>query len=272
MCNKVLFPTSLLTDLSSIHHFTRRGKAFFRVIGDGVLQVIKAEYEIHGSFYELSIGLDSMYSPLQAQWLTSSGCIPIYNVSNLIGKNSAFSSYQANNSFYIFNIASMEEQAQLLWEKGIPWLDGILTQQQLADAMCQIESGVHSIRWNDTRKIEPFLACKDYAHAEYVIFRILHQHQSTTGGGWMELPWTEETRAAFQKKFAIEENDPIFRCFRPWSEEEYTLFRTQYAREKNRDSHFLQLHDWIRDRDEAAIKDYLQGNYEANCILTKFIK
>lgn len=272
MGKEISYPTSLLTDLSSEYHFTRRGKAFFRVVGDGVLQTIKAGYEIHGSFYELSIGLDSMYSPLKADWLTSFGCIPAYNISNLIGKDSAKSVYLTSDRVLMSNLISIEEQVQLLWDKGIPWLDGILTQRKLADAMCQLESDVSKIYWNDSRKLGAFLACKDYGHAEYAIFRILHQHQSATGGGWVEPPWTEEIRRAFCQKFSVEEDDPIFRCFRPWTEEEYTLFRNKYARERNRDDYFLMLHDWIQNKDEAAIDRYLQKNYETNCVLTRFIK
>ena len=69
------------------HGFFQRGDAFFRVVGDGVLQLLKFEHERCFSHFSLCIGLYSMYSELEQRWFTSTGCIPQYSVMNFVGKS-----------------------------------------------------------------------------------------------------------------------------------------------------------------------------------------
>lgn len=51
--------------------FQRQGKTFFRLIGDGVLQIIKCKYQRKLGGDSISIGLCSMYSYLQPQCFTA---------------------------------------------------------------------------------------------------------------------------------------------------------------------------------------------------------
>lgn len=69
--------------------FFRRGNAYFRIMGDGVLQLLKFEHERCFSHLSLCVGLYSMYSELEQRLFTSSGCIPQYSVMNFVGKSSA---------------------------------------------------------------------------------------------------------------------------------------------------------------------------------------
>ena len=266
----------MLRDSLVPHHFTQRGSAFFRCIGDGVLQIVKFKYEPHGSFYELALGLHSMYSPLDAQWLTSRGCVPIYNISNLVGEQSAFRTkyvvQMALEKFQIPKVATYivppEEQSAILMEYGIPWLDRIKTQRQLAASMCQIEKKVRAVSWNDVRKIEPFLACGEYAYADYVIFRNLHLRKVSECGECITQPWAKDVYIQFEETDSVGRN-PFFDV-PTWTQEEYTTFQETYA--KRQDLFLLRLHAWIQCNDTTSIYNYLRQNYEANKALTAFIK
>ena len=59
--------------------------AFFRVHGDGVLQVIRKNSEKGRRFVD--VGLFSMYGKILPQWLTCAGCIPRYEVLYLSGRS-----------------------------------------------------------------------------------------------------------------------------------------------------------------------------------------
>jgi len=157
------------------NQFIRKGRAFFRVQGDGVIQVAKYEYEPHGNVpYILSIGLMSMYSQLEPQWFTSMGCIPRYGVARLKG---------------LRDTDTTINQESILLQEGLPWLNEMLTQKQLLDGMIFMETswGGH-MNWIDTLKIAPFLAVEDYASAEGVITAILQQHQSAKESRRERLP------------------------------------------------------------------------------------
>ena len=52
--------------------FLRRGNAYFRIMGDGVLQLLKFEHERCFSHLSLCVGLYSMYSELEQRLFTSS--------------------------------------------------------------------------------------------------------------------------------------------------------------------------------------------------------
>lgn len=141
--------------------FTQKGQAFFRLIGDGVLQVIKCKYErkLRGDI--IYIGLFSMYSNMQPQWFTASGCIPRYNIVNCC--------YQ-NNMPLVFAVP-MQTQIDMLHKQVIPWLDTVDTQKKLLRAISMLDP-----RWNDSLKVGPYLACGEYNHAKKVLREILPQN------------------------------------------------------------------------------------------------
>lgn len=140
--------------------FTQKGQSFFRVIGDGVLQVIKCKYErkLRGDI--IYIGLFSMYGDLQPQWFTASGCIPRYSITNC---------YYQNNMPLVFAIP-MQTQIDMLGSQVIHWLDSIDTQKKLIRAISMLDP-----RWNDRLKIGAYLACGEVNHAKKVVREILSQ-------------------------------------------------------------------------------------------------
>lgn len=141
--------------------FVQKGKAFFRVWGDGVLQVIKCQHERVFRADMIYIGLLSMYAPLQPKDFTAGGCMAPYPVANC---------YLLREAPAVF-APSMEAQLEMLENGVIPWLDTLDTQKKLCKAISRLDG-----RWNDSAKIGPFLACGEHNHAKKVIKEIIGDH------------------------------------------------------------------------------------------------
>ncbi len=142
--------------------FKRKGSAYFRIVGDGVLQVVKPEYERALWGHILYIGFFSMYGDLLRQWFTSLGCIPRYAVMNCA----------AQNEMPIVFAPPISDQIELFRNSVIEWMNSVDTQKKLATAIRKLDS-----RWNDDLKIGPYLACGELNHAKKVVQSILEQHQ-----------------------------------------------------------------------------------------------
>lgn len=138
--------------------FAQKGKAFFRLRGDGVLQVIKCRHERVFRSDLIYIGLASMYAPLQPKDFTAGGCLTPYPVSNCC----------LLRQVPVVFATSMESQLEMLEKAVLPWLDTIDTQKKLSKAISQLDG-----RWNDSAKIGPFLACGEHNHARKVIKEII---------------------------------------------------------------------------------------------------
>lgn len=141
--------------------FNQRGEAFFRLIGDGVLQVIKCKHQRNLGGEIISIGLFSMYGYLQPQWFTASACITRYNIT---------SCYYQNNMPLVFAVP-IQTQLDMLSSQVLPWLDSIDTQKKLISAITKLDN-----RWNDRLKIGPYLACGELNHAKKVARELLTQY------------------------------------------------------------------------------------------------
>ena len=79
---------NLLKDALQGSGFVRRGSAFFRVWGDGVLQVLKFEYQPGYQVHDLCVGIFSLYGKLYPGWFTSGGCIPRGCIASFAGLRS----------------------------------------------------------------------------------------------------------------------------------------------------------------------------------------
>lgn len=245
------------------HGFTKRGKAFFRVHGDGVLQVIKFEYERCGELYLLYIGLFSMYGELEPQWFTSSGCIPRYCVTLLQNVRDVLRSKEVFGITY-YDPVSPEEQLEILIEKGFPWLDSIDTQEKLLDGICYLESVENSVRWNDFEKVAPCLSTNQFDKAELVVCSILQQHYCARSAPHL----TDLPLCSVFKPHADDDDDIDNYTDAFWTENDYAVFTEKFATEE--DNKFLQIHKWLYESDHAAIEKYLSENYVANCKSAKF--
>ena len=213
--------------------FTRRGKAFFRVLGDGVLQVLKFEYQpgFPGS-HDLCTGLFSLYGELMEQWFTSGGCIPRYEIVKLIGLHSTTILHE-KDGFVTFEEITPEQQLDILIEKGFPWLDQITTQKLLVEAICEMDK-----HWNDDLKFAPWMASGDYESAAKVIRAILAQHNDALESN---LRWMQGEQA---------------KCYRERSAEEDALWQQKL--------------DMAERGDPNEIRAYLEKNYSENREYAKF--
>lgn len=156
--------------------FFQRGDAYFRVVGDGVLQLLKFEYERCFSHFSLCVGLYSMYSELDRRWFTSAGCIPQYSVMNFTGKASAVN-ISEEEGIYTFEVLSPQAQIRTLNESAFFILDRINSQEQLISQMNRLDTARWgSIVWNDLNKFAPYLKSGDFRSAEKVLTSVLRQH------------------------------------------------------------------------------------------------
>lgn len=235
-----------LADICLANAFIKRGKAFFRVHGDGVFQTVKFEYERVFEHHQLRIGIQSMYSNLEPQHFTSGGCIPHYYVFAPTGKHDAVNHTISEDGMMHVTIDSPDQQIAFLRTSCMSWLESITTQEILAETLYTLEP----TRWNNWERIAPYLACQNYDGAEHVISAILHQHGCAWGGfSWNDSPWN----------------------LQPWTHDIYEKYYALFSN-VDEDLKFLQIHDWIYHKDTKAINDYLQANYARNCQSAKWMK
>ena len=241
--------------------FVRRGSAFFRVWGDGVLQVLKFEHNCGDRVHDLSVGVFSMYGRLYPEWFTSGGCIPRGSIVNFLGLrfvDSYLSPNQLiktdNGQFFYDGFPVMvdpnqwlrdengmhwkyyftpEQQVHILAEKVLPWLNDMTDQSLAAKAMYEI--------WpvpNDSLRFDAHLAAGEWIEAEQTMSAILKQHADAT--------------ARRKRTFSPEE------------------FADMVARQDVWDVPLKEAYKMVQKKDENAISGYLIDNYKRNCELAKF--
>ena len=254
-------PAHLLKDALLGTGFVRRGSAFFRVWGDGVLQVLKFERQSIYEVFELSVGVFSMYGRLYPEWFTSGGCIPRGSIASFVGLRFV-DYYLSPNRFtrtddgqflydgfpvmvepkqwlrdengehwkYYF---TPEQQVYILAEKVLPWLNNMTSQSLAAKAMYEITPVP-----NDSLRFDAHLAAGEWIQAEQTMAAILKQHANV--------------QASWQRTF---------------SEDRYA---EMVARQAVRDEPLIAAHKMVQEQNEDAISRYLGENYKRNCELAKF--
>lgn len=212
--------------------FTRRGKAYFRIVGDGVLQVVKFEYERGPMLHILNIGLFSMYGELMPQWFTSGGCIPRYEATQ-VGLRLPTTRMRMKDGYAFSERISPKKQVEIFSRFTIEKLNQVRSQAQLFDMMLQLDPGW----WNDLEKYAPSLASGDRASAVKVITAILSQHALAQEHNKATLP-------------------QVYERWRDWSLEE--------------DAALQRLKDLAETGSDDAVRQYLQKNYETNLKYASF--
>ena len=241
--------------------FVRRGSAFFRVWGDGVLQVLKFEgqhsYEVH----HLCVGVFSMYGRLYPAWFTSMGCIPRGSIASFVGLR--FVDYylspnrftKTDNGQFLYDgfpvtvdpnqwlgdangkhwkyYFTPEQQVHILTEKVLPWLNDMTRQSLAAKAMYEIDPIP-----NDSLRFDAHLAAGEWMEAEQTMAAILKQHA--------------DAQASWKRTFSQDE------------------YEEMVARQAVRDEPLIAAHKMVQEKDKEAISNYLSENYKRNCELAKF--
>lgn len=254
-------PTNLLKEALAGTGFVRRGSAFFRVWGDGVLQVLKFERERVYRVPGLCVGVFSMYGRLEPQWFTSLGCIPRGSVELFVGLRfldghlppDRFTKTDNGQFFYDgFPVTvdpsqrlwddsgenwkyffTPEQQIHILNEKVLPWLNAMTSQSLAAEAMyeiCPIP--------NDALRFDAHLAADEWDQAEKAMTAIMNQH-ADAAASWK--------RTLSPEKFA-----------------------ERLARMEERDVPLKAALHMVQEKDPEVIGRYLRENYQRNCQLAKF--
>lgn len=207
--------------MSKSYGFLRKGNAFFRIHGDGILQTIKWQYEPHAGSHTLYLGLLSMYGEILPQWLTSWGCIPKYEAMRLVDKDyfqikmdygnwivtpmngravgmgsidiEIMKSIQFQDEFRkareeLDDRIKPEEQLKKLEGIVLPILNQIDTQAKMYNTIC-----FYSKILNDSYKIAPLLACYRYEEALMVVRAILQQNRNAfISNGTVKAEWMKD--------------------------------------------------------------------------------
>ena len=241
--------------------FVRRGAAYFRVWGDGVLQVLKFERQPGGRSCELRVGIFSMYGKLRPEWFTSGGCIPRGSIARFVGLRSAegwlssdcFTRTDDEQFVYEgFPVSvdpeqrlwdehgerwkyrfTAEQQAAIFAEKALPWLNDVTNQSLAAKAMYEICPVP-----NDGLRFDAHLAAGEWTQAEQTISAILKQHASA--------------RASWEQTLS------------------QGAFAEMAARQETEDTPLKVAYRMVQEKDEEAIHGYLSDNYRRNCKLAEF--
>ena len=240
-----------VTELCKEAGFHKRGKAFFRLHGDGILQVLKYAPSVRPyQHVDLMLGLFSLYGEMELQWLTDRGCIPRYQthwLENGMGEEYRRTRMSCARIDELKKVECYDVNLKFLQYSLLPFLDGVDSQQKLAEAimfldqkaqMPTIAGTSRDIRWNDMLKFAPFLHIGDFKNAERVIQSIIDQHEYAKK--WREDKWPREQY------------------------EEY-LLQTQDEERK-----LQNLKEIAASADKHAADCYLQDNYQRNITMVKF--
>ena len=226
-----------LRRIAKEHGFTPRRNAYFKVVGDGILQLLKFEYEFRCESHYLRVGLYSMYDGFfKEHQFTPGGCVPQFFVGNFAG-HSERNCFSWNwPTSYPITIITPEEQLSLLQENALPELEGMKTQNDLLNIMTRlyfIED--KQLRTNNYKLFWPYLLSGNYEAAEKTIESILDQHYN-----------------------AYECNK---RVIKDYVVKDYML---------EEDRQLEELLDLARSRDEKRIDQVKQSNYQRNMEYAKF--
>ena len=223
--------------------------AFFRVHGDGVLQVIRKNSEKGRRFVD--VGLFSMYGKILPQWLTCAGCIRRYEVLYLSGR-SAYQLKQIGERdgvpVYTDDIIGIDEQIRFLCESGVPFLDSILTQRDMIEGIKKLEYRRQGHLWNDDLLYPAYLAVRDWNRADMVVSAILEQHNIDSGINCLSIVPAEERSIYAQ------------------------YIRSKPPRKSQSEFDSMEMEYWdmlqhIRSRDEEWVAGYTMTNMKTNTAL-----
>ena len=233
-------------DFMITHGFRKKGTAFFRVLASEILQVVKTEKGRGGA--EIQFGVFSLYSELLPQWLTSSGCIPRYHVIAFLGRRSVLSLDPSGR----VEIIGMKEQLDIFYQKAVPWLDSIITQEQLCDGQLIMDTCAGgNYRWNDMLKFAPFLKIRDWQCAEMVLSAILEQHGFTVST--LQVDTGSCKSDTWKNAFGLYNDDiELFRRFPRCKQKTTGDLHNEFILEK------------VRARDEAWAENFLEEIYQKN--------
>lgn len=151
--------------------FKKCGSAYFRILEDEVLQILKFEYERVFSHYVLRIGLFSLYSNLNPAWLSSKGCIPQYDIVQYVNYRNSIITHNLDELFSVCTFTP-EQQIEILLQYALPRLNNISSQLKLVQEMDYLEQKENDL---DIFRIAPLLYIRNYSRAKNIVLAIRDQ-------------------------------------------------------------------------------------------------
>ncbi len=224
--------------------------AFFRVHGDGILQVIRKASEKGRKYVDL--GLFSLYGEILPQWLTCHGCIPRYEVMYLAGR-SAYELKQVGVRngvpVYAWDVIDIDEQIHFLCEEGLCFLDRMSTHQDMIEGIKTLDYKTPIHRWNDDLLYPAYLAVRDWDRADMVISAILEQHSIDS-----------EIDTSIIQKEEFESYARFIRADKP---------RKSPSDFDDHETELIKMLRHIRSRDEEWRLQYTETNFRKNVELCR---
>lgn len=166
-----------LSDYLKSQRFKKKKNAYYRIVGDGVLQIIMYDYNLNRNIRELSVGIQSMYSPLWNYLSSYPDSFANYPIPLFAGKRDYTEVITSGKRESLITM-SHHEQLELLRNVVVSALDLVKTQRELLDIMNELDRiDQGSIRWNNIARYSPYLFIGEYKYAERVIASILSQHR-----------------------------------------------------------------------------------------------
>lgn len=251
---------NLLKEKNFVLRKSSSSKVYFRVYKDGVFQVLKFHNERRTYTPTINIGLFSLYGELMEQWFTVSGCIPRYEIVNLVVKRKTSSLKCANTiksiPFVVPDNISISRQIEILCNDGISFLDAINDQPSLLQGIIRLEYRSLHYQWNDTLLFPAFLACGDWQRSDMVLSACIEQHSLDSGIDIDTVP--QEDMDIYLSKYIN-----VYRSWERKKLEEYDEFSKGYLKR------YFSYLEHIRARDEEWRKTYLEENYARNMKICK---
>lgn len=200
--------------------FVKKGKVYYRVYGDGVLQVIRYSKKEH-PFYEeiVNIGLFSMYGEIDNIVFEPNHCCPIYNSLYLSKPCWEYEEPFIGASYIDLRNLSILEGVEVfhldlkhIRNTVIPYMNGVSTQKKLIEAYAHLDNVCSHIEpervensfiWTDINKFAPFLHEGDYLSAEKVILAYLIGNYDYPSDTDFNKPLTDSRAEGLRQKLLI---------------------------------------------------------------------
>lgn len=244
--------------------FTERKKSpkhfFFRVLGDGIFQRI-AFYKHHSSHYPIiSFSVCSLYGVLdKALFETQTFVYPqfgVYELENLVSTLDYVDRYRFKiHDPEILNQKVLEDQEKALYDKCIPLLNSIDSQQKLIEGFKKIDFEIPLTVLIEPELLPVYLYLNDWLHADMICSYIVEQNGFNSGIDFSSIPAQER-----------ELYYPFITQFRSWEKRKFEDFSPHWQGVIKNNIARL---EHVRARDEEWRKAYLAENYARNMEICK---
>ena len=222
--------------------YNKNGSTYYKVQGDGVIVVIRFEYERVFRGKILKLGLHSMFTAFHTGEKSPRTLVTDFPISAYTGRRLVelvLVPSQTSDTIIGMHCPDECEQIDILREKALPRIERIRTQNELVKEIINLERVEYRIELtNIFGKVAPYLVQRKYAEARQVLHAIIMQHKNGMNERQQRLSHEE-----WERYLADDEAE-----LQP----------------------FRELIHYIDENDVDNISRYLVANYQRNCGLFKY--